>query len=88
MRGGEEFKAGRVTVPKLQAMKREGRKIIGIVVWDYQMARIVDRVGVDLVSVGDTVGTNLWGDPNPLAVTMDQMVTVCRAVRRGVDRAW
>ncbi|KDE97275.1 3-methyl-2-oxobutanoate hydroxymethyltransferase [Mycolicibacterium aromaticivorans JS19b1 = JCM 16368] len=84
---GEEFKAGRVTVPKLQAMKREGRKIIGIVVWDYQMARIVDRVGVDLVSVGDTVGTNLWGDPNPLAVTMDQMVTVCRAVRRGVDRA-
>jgi 3-methyl-2-oxobutanoate hydroxymethyltransferase len=58
-----------------------------VVVWDYQMARIVDRAGVDIVSVGDTVGTNLWGDPNPLAVTMDQMITVCRAVRRGVKRA-
>ena len=68
-------------------MKREGRKIAGVVVWDYQMARIVDRAGVDIVSVGDTVGTNLWGDPNPLAVTMDQMIIVCSAVRRGVSRA-
>lgn len=77
----------KVTVPRLRAMKREGRKIVGVVVWDYQMARIVDRAGVDIVSVGDTVGTNLWGDPNPLAVTMDEMMTVCRAVRRGVKRA-
>ena len=77
----------RVTVPRLRAMKREGRKIAGVVVWDYQMARIVDRAGVDIVSVGDTVGTNLWGDPNPLAVTMDQMIIVCSAVRRGVCRA-
>lgn len=45
----------KVTLPELRAMKRDGRKIVGVVVWDYQMARIVDRVGVDLVSVGDTV---------------------------------
>ena len=77
----------KVTVPSLRAMKREGRKITGVVVWDYQMARIVDRAGVDIVSVGDTVGINLWGEPNPLAVTMDQMIIVCRAVRRGVNRA-
>lgn len=79
--------SAKVTVPSLQAMKEQGRKIVGVVVWDYQMAQIVDRAGVDIVSVGDTVGTNLWGDPNPLAVTMDQMITVCRAVRRGVTRA-
>ena len=77
----------KVTLPELQAMKREGKKIVGVVAWDYQMARIVDRAGVDLVSVGDTVGINLWGQPNPLEVTMDQMVTVCQAVRRGVSRA-
>ena len=49
--------------------------------------RIVDRAGVDIVSVGDTVGANLWGQSNPLEVTMDQMVVVCQAVRRGVKRA-
>jgi 3-methyl-2-oxobutanoate hydroxymethyltransferase len=77
----------RVTVPALQAMKREGRKIVGVVAWDYQVARIVDRAGVDLVSVGDSVGVNLWGQSNPLEVTMEQMIVVCQAVRRGVKRA-
>jgi 3-methyl-2-oxobutanoate hydroxymethyltransferase len=78
---------GKVTLPGLRAMKADGRKIVGLVVWDYQMARIADRAGVDVVSVGDTVGRNLWGQPNPLEVTMDQMITVCQAVRRGVSRA-
>jgi 3-methyl-2-oxobutanoate hydroxymethyltransferase len=77
----------KVTLPALQTMKREGRKIVGVVAWDYQMARIVDRVGVDLVSVGDTVGVNLWGQPNPLEVTMEQILVVAQAVRRGVSRA-
>ena len=77
----------RVTVPALLGMKREGRKIVGVVAWDYQIAQIVDRVGVEIVSVGDSVGVNLWGQPNPLEVTMDQMVVVCQAVRRGVKRA-
>lgn len=77
----------RVTIPALQGMKAEGRKIVGVVAWDYQIAQVVDRAGVDIVSVGDTVGVNLWGDATPLEVTMDQMVVVCRAVRRGVRRA-
>lgn len=76
-----------VSIPDLHAMKGSGCKIVGVVAWDYQLARIVDRAGVDLVSVGDTVGVNLWGQPNPLEVTMDQMLVVCQAVRRGVSRA-
>jgi len=76
-----------VTIPGLQQMKRAGQKIVGVVAWDFQMAQIVDRAGVDLVSVGDTVGTNLWGHPSPLAVTMEEMIVVCKAVRRGVRRA-
>lgn len=68
-------------------MKLTGDKIVGVVAWDYQIAKIVDQVGVDIVSVGDSVGVNLWGQANPLEVTMDQMITVCRAVRRGVTRA-
>ena len=68
-------------------MKREGRKIVGVVVYDYQMAQIVDRAGVDIVSVGDSVGKNVWGQESELEVTLDQMLLVCKAVRRGVERA-
>jgi len=79
--------ASKVTIPQLQQMKRDGKKIVGAVVWDYQMARIVDGVGVEIMSVGDSVGINLWGHPNPLEVTMEQMLTVTQAVRRGTERA-
>src|SRR6266540_1609317 len=64
-----DAKDAKVTIPALQQMKRDGRKIVGV------------------VSVGDTVGVNLWGQSNPLEVTMDQMILVCQAVRRGVQRA-
>jgi 3-methyl-2-oxobutanoate hydroxymethyltransferase len=76
-----------VTISALQQMKRDGRKIVGVVAWDYQMAQIVDRAGVDIVSVGDSVGVNLWGHASPLEVTMNEMLIVCKAVRRGVKRA-
>ena len=76
-----------ITVGLLQQMKRDGRKIVGVVAWDYQIAQIADRAGVEIVSVGDSVGTNLWGRPDPMEVTLDEMVIVCRAVRRGVKRA-
>jgi 3-methyl-2-oxobutanoate hydroxymethyltransferase len=76
-----------ITIPILQQMKRDGRKIVGVVAWDYQIAQIVDRVGVDIVSVGDTVGINLWGHSTALEITMDEMLVVCKAVRRGVKRA-
>lgn len=77
----------KVTIPELQRMKRDGKKIVGVVVWDYQIACIVDRTNIEIMSVGDTVGINLWGQPNPLEVTMDQMVTVAQAVRRGTRHA-
>src|SRR6202158_3440734 len=77
----------KVTLIELAQMKREGKKIVVVVAWDYQIARIADRAGVDIVSVGDSVGVNLYGHSNPLEVTMDEMLVVCKAVRRGVKRA-
>jgi 3-methyl-2-oxobutanoate hydroxymethyltransferase len=79
--------AEKVTIPALLEMKRAGQKSVGVVAWDYQIARIADRAGVDIVSVGDSVGVNLWGHSNPLEVTMEEMLVVCKAVRRGVTRA-
>ncbi|HTP84000.1 MAG TPA: 3-methyl-2-oxobutanoate hydroxymethyltransferase, partial [Alphaproteobacteria bacterium] len=76
-----------VTLPALQQMKRDGHKIVGVVAWDYQVAQIVDRAGVEIVSVGDSVGVNLWGHANPLEVTLEEILVVAKAVRRGVKRA-
>jgi 3-methyl-2-oxobutanoate hydroxymethyltransferase len=77
----------KVTIQQLQQMKRDGQKIAGVVAWDTPMAKIADKAGVDLVSVGDSVGVNLWGHETPLEVTMDEMLVVSKAVRRGVTRA-
>jgi 3-methyl-2-oxobutanoate hydroxymethyltransferase len=77
----------KVTLPALQQMKRDGRKIVGVVAWDFQIAQIADRAGIEILSVGDSVGVNLWGHPNELEITLDEMIVVCKAVRRGTKRA-
>jgi 3-methyl-2-oxobutanoate hydroxymethyltransferase len=77
----------KVTISALQQMKRDGKKSVGVVAWDYQLARIADRAGFDFVSVGDSVGVNLWGRTDVLDVTLDEMLICCQAVRRGVARA-
>jgi 3-methyl-2-oxobutanoate hydroxymethyltransferase len=77
----------KVTLAMLQQMKRDGKKSVGVVGWDTQLAQIADRAGVDFVSVGDSVGVNLYGRSDPLDITMDEMLVVCQAVRRGVSRA-
>ena len=78
---------GKVTISHLQQMKREGKKSVGLVAWDYQIARIADRAGFDFISVGDSVGVNLWGRSHVLDVTLEEMLICCKAVRRGAERA-
>ncbi len=75
----------KVTIPALQAMKRDGKKSIGLVAWDYQIARLADRAGFDFISVGDFVGVNLWGRDDVLDVTLDEILICarrCGAARR------
>src|SRR5689334_2860743 len=77
----------KVTIARLHQMKRDGEKIVGVVVYDCQMAKIVDRAGVDIVSVGDSIGVNMWGHASEDEVTGEEMLLACRAVTRGVSRA-
>jgi len=77
----------RVTASALQRMKRDGTKIVGIVAYDYPTAQIADRAGVDLISVGDSVGANLWGQPTETEVTVEEILLACKAVSRGAKRA-
>jgi 3-methyl-2-oxobutanoate hydroxymethyltransferase len=76
-----------ISIAALQEMKRGAKKIVGVVAWDTQIAKIADRAGVDLVSVGDSVGMNLWGRSHPEDMTLEEMILVGRAVRLGVQRA-
>lgn len=76
-----------VSITSLHAMKRDGRKIVAVVAWDAQMARIAERAGAEIVSAGDSIGVNLWGHRSALEVTLDEMVTVAAAVRRGTRGA-
>jgi len=77
----------KVSVIALRRMKREGRKIVGVVAWDFQIAQIAERAGVDLISVGDSVGVNLWGRAANAPVTVEEMLVCCKAVRAGAKRA-
>jgi 3-methyl-2-oxobutanoate hydroxymethyltransferase len=74
-------------LPDLEAKKRRGEKIVMLTAYDYTMARLLDRAGVDVLLVGDSLGMVVLGYETTLPVTLDAMVHHTRAVSRGVTRA-
>jgi len=77
----------RVTVLDIQRMKAEGEKIAMLTAYDYPFARLVDEAGIDMVLVGDSVGSVVAGYDNTLPVTMEEMLYHSRAAARGLHRA-
>ncbi len=77
----------KVTVGDLQQMKQSGQKIAAIIVYHYQMARIADKAGADVLTVGDSLGRNILGQPDVLDCSVDDMVPFAQAVVRGRERA-
>ncbi|ORJ61601.1 3-methyl-2-oxobutanoate hydroxymethyltransferase [Geothermobacter hydrogeniphilus] len=75
------------TILDLQRMKREGEKITVLTAYDYPFARLMDAEGVDVILVGDSVGSVVAGYDTTLPVTMDEMVYHTRAVARGSEKA-
>ncbi|MBT4376308.1 3-methyl-2-oxobutanoate hydroxymethyltransferase [archaeon] len=67
----------------LVRMKQENKKVSWITAYDYQTARIAEAVGVDMILVGDSAGNNLLGYKSTIPVTMDEMIMLSGAVRRG-----
>lgn len=76
-----------VRITALKEAKRNGRKIAVLTAYDATMARLMDRAGVDILLVGDSLGMVIMGESNTLTVTMDIMVHHTRAVVRGTERA-
>ena len=77
----------KVTILDIQAMKERGEKITMLTAYDYPFGKIVDACGVDIILVGDSVGTVVQGVLNTLPVTLDDMIYHTRMVARGRQRA-
>jgi 3-methyl-2-oxobutanoate hydroxymethyltransferase len=76
-----------ITVPDFLAAKSQGRRLTMLTAYDYTMARLLDAAGVDSILVGDSLGMVVQGQPDSLAVTLDEMVYHTKLVARGVTRA-
>jgi 3-methyl-2-oxobutanoate hydroxymethyltransferase len=77
-----------IAITDFAEMKRNGTKIVMVTAYDAPSARFADESGVDIVFVGDSAGNNLLGYPDTTAVSMDEMVILARAARRGTHRAF
>jgi 3-methyl-2-oxobutanoate hydroxymethyltransferase len=77
----------KITAPRVRAMKQKGEKIVCLTAYDAPFAALVDRAGVDLVLVGDSVGNVVLGYDSTLGVTLEHMVHHTKAVRAGVRHA-
>jgi 3-methyl-2-oxobutanoate hydroxymethyltransferase len=80
-----EFK--RVTTNSVQEMKYNGEKISMLTAYDYTLAKIIDRAGIDVILVGDSASNVMAGHETTLPITLDQMIYHASSVVRAVERA-
>lgn len=78
----------KLTIPDLAVKKAAGEKLVMVAVGEALTAAWAERAGVDIVGVGDSLGMTLHGHENTLAMTVDQMIDHCQAVRRGAPNTF
>lgn len=80
-------KPEKVYVPALRAAKEKGEKLVCLTAYDYPTARVVDEAGVEIILVGDSMGNVIHGYGNTIPVTLDEILSALKAVKRGASRA-
>ena len=79
--------AKKVTTHTLQEMKRAGEKITMLTAYDFSLAKLVDRGGVDVILVGDSASNVMAGRDTTVPMSLDHMIYHAQCVERAVDRA-
>ena len=78
----------KITLPDLFKKMSDGVPITMITCYDYAMAYLVEKAGIDMVLTGDSLGMTMLGYEGTLPVTMDDMIRHTAAVRRGSPTSW
>jgi 3-methyl-2-oxobutanoate hydroxymethyltransferase len=73
-----------VTLTTLAEKKALGEPIVMVTAYDHPSAQVVEEAGVDLVLVGDSAANNVLGYEDTVPVTVDELLMLSRAVRRGL----
>jgi 3-methyl-2-oxobutanoate hydroxymethyltransferase len=74
-----------VTLPRLTEMKAAGKPIVMVTAYDYPSATVAEEAGVDIVLVGDSAAMVVLGYPGTEPVSMEEMIVLGKAVRRGLE---
>ncbi|MDR3251034.1 MAG: 3-methyl-2-oxobutanoate hydroxymethyltransferase [Tannerella sp.] len=77
----------KVTTHRLIEMKQRGEKISMLTAYEYSMAKIIDRAGMDVILVGDSASNVIAGNVTTLPITLDQMIYHGKSVVKAVKRA-
>lgn len=78
----------KTTIGTLRKRKRDGRKFSVLTCYDHPTAKLQQAAGIDCILVGDTLGEVILGHENNLPVTMDFIITLTEAVRRGAPNVF
>jgi 3-methyl-2-oxobutanoate hydroxymethyltransferase len=84
---GDSSPAAPVTVTSLKQMKRRGQRITMLTAYDFTMAKILDRAGIDMLLVGDSLAMLVQGHSTTIPVTVQQMIYHGKLVARAAQRA-
>ena len=84
--GAAPTRTARVTVPALQAMARDGKRIAMLTCYDASFASLCDDAGVDILLVGDSLGMVIQGQASTLSVSLDETLYHTRCVIAGSSR--
>jgi len=86
--GTAPMRPEKIGLAELAALKRDGTPIVMVTAYDTPSARLADESGVDIVFTGDSAANNVLGYADTTPISMDEMVMLARAARRGTHRAF
>ena len=86
--GAGPKKPEKIGLAELASLKRDGTPIVMVTAYDTPSAHLADEAGVDIVFTGDSAANNVLGYADTTPISMDEMVMLARAARRGTHRAF